>query len=786
MPRWCRSARRAWYLAMLVALGVVLAATSAGAATSLDVVRSEGANRVELRASAAGFARFDLDGKGRLQGGFAIRYATRTILLLDARGRRYQVLPLEAGLQRLRAIRSLVNRGSVYAPVPPPRLLARERLSRTRLTRVIRGVATRASISRIGSTRTRLWIARDLPSPPPDVLAAIRELVSPTAATTTGVVALRVEARRGRRWVTVSRAARVRTRPLSVRAFAAPRGFHRAVLVPPLSALQTPRHRSLGSVPATVTRGSTYFPVMTHQSVVAVYWGRMFASSPTLVASLNASFNVILKNPYVAPLAQYNGIGQGRLAASTVINSDPPAVVGNADVQGGAAVAPMVYLARNLPGAQRWWARWDTEQPLYVVFVPGSLVNGDGNCGYHSALPVESALIDPFGFAVWPVVPYALVKVPPFSSISCGGGGESATVTLSHETVEAATDPLLGGWRQPSPPSGEQGEVSDICQEGATAPFAQLSRVGGVAVNTYWSQNTGTCVPDPRPTVQILAPVSGATLQWGLALPISAIARDPLDGVLPTSSLRFTLDGSPVTPNPSGSLPPPAPGSHVLAVTATDSQGLSPATPASVSFTVAVHAPTVHIDAPINGASVAQDATVSLRGGASDAGLGGLPSSALVWTIRRADGTVVDTRTGTSVPYRFPSQGDFTVTLTANNGAPGGAGIASASVTVHVTAPTGALSVVVTQPADNSWFTDGFMTALTFTAVASDATGTRSDATFVWTDDLDGGLGTGATISHTLSGGFAQVNTHHVTVTATTPDMRSATDTITVLSGQIG
>jgi len=66
---------------------------------------------------------------------------------------------------------------------------------------------------------------------------------------------------------------------------------------------------------------------------------------------------------------------------------------------------------------------------------------------------------------------------------------------------------------------------------------------------------------------------------------------------------------------------------------------------------------------------------------------------------------------------------------------------------------------------------------ITFQATAHDANiGAIAENNVVWTDNVDGFLGTGSTLPHTLSAGV-----HHVTVTVTDSVGRSASDTITIL-----
>lgn len=89
------------------------------------------------------------------------------------------------------------------------------------------------------------------------------------------------------------------------------------------------------------------------------------------------------------------------------------------------------------------------------------------------------------------------------------------------------------------------------------------------------------------------------------------------------------------------------------------------------------------------------------------------------------------------------------------------------------TAPT----VSITAPSDNSSYTSG--TNVTFTATASDTEDGDIATSIVWTSDLDGNLGTGASINvTTLSNG-----THAITASATDSNTLSANDSLTVSVG---
>jgi hypothetical protein len=71
----------------------------------------------------------------------------------------------------------------------------------------------------------------------------------------------------------------------------------------------------------------------------------------------------------------------------------------------------------------------------------------------------------------------------------CCAGRTLASVTqiLSHELVEAISDPFNSGWHQSSPPpAASQGQIGDVCN--------QPGIVDGVSVSAYWSVADNACI----------------------------------------------------------------------------------------------------------------------------------------------------------------------------------------------------------------------------------------------------------------------------------------------------
>src|SRR5205823_237001 len=112
-----------------------------------------------------------------------------------------------------------------------------------------------------------------------------------------------------------------------------------------------------------------------------------------------------------------------------------------------------------------------------------------------------------------------------------------------------------------------------------------------------------------------------------------------------------------------------------------------------------------------------------------------------------------------------------------------------AFVRIRITPPTGKPSVIITQPVNNAIIPVPYgadhSAPITFTANVTDASGASVPATITWTSDVDGTLGSGATITVPLRGGGSIQWTHKVTVTATLPSGASKNDSIVVKVGQV-
>jgi|GEM_PF-4456614 hypothetical protein len=233
--------------------------------------------------------------------------------------------------------------------------------------------------------------------------------------------------------------------------------------------------------------------------VQLVYWGSAWASTtppanPSSAAVTN-DVRAMLHSAYMTGLAEYRGIGRGFLRGATVItSSDPPS--GFTDDQVWTFIDGQIT-AGTLPAPDV------DDQTLYVVVMP------QGVNSSNTAFIGEHTYRTRGGVRV------------PFAWITNNGTLSSVTRIISHEVVEAATDPegsailgtagtcTQGGWC----------EIGDICSSTQVRD--------GVTVQSFWSDVTGACiVPDwparsyPRSGVQFSGslPANGTgrwfTFRW--------------------------------------------------------------------------------------------------------------------------------------------------------------------------------------------------------------------------------------------------------------------------------
>jgi hypothetical protein len=209
--------------------------------------------------------------------------------------------------------------------------------------------------------------------------------------------------------------------------------------------------------------------------VQLVLWGAAWpgASNPS-PDDVSAAVGAILSGSYMGALDQYRGIGSGTVAGPTVVvaDSDPPDQFTNAAVMN---LIRVLLEQHRVPEP-------DTGQLLYCVVMPPGIAASDPNViGEHSLFYYTD--IDILNFDI------DIAQKAYFAWVLNDGTLDGITTILSHELVEAVTDPegnaILGdaatcyggGWC----------EIGDVCQ-------GDTGQSNGVTVQKYWSQRDGACV----------------------------------------------------------------------------------------------------------------------------------------------------------------------------------------------------------------------------------------------------------------------------------------------------
>jgi PKD repeat protein len=265
------------------------------------------------------------------------------------------------------------------------------------------------------------------------------------------------------------------------------------------------------------------------------------------------------------------------------------------------------------------------------------------------------------------------------------GLADVALKYISHEYIEAATDPQLNNWFDAS--GHEIGDKCNSWSETAgveTDPNAFEPTLGGEQskgtlfdqsinadhyyIQSEWDNGAAACSMMPVPLEGVGFTLSPATSIVGSPINFSGVATDDYGGLGFTWS--FGDGGSASGASPSHTFA--APGSYKVTMTATDS--LTGATAAPVEHTLVIN------DVPTASFTVAPNPGVAgspeaFNGGASIDPDGFIASYA--WSF--GDGA---TGSGASPSHAYATAGSYTVTLTVTDSA-GQTAAASQSVTVH-------------------------------------------------------------------------------------------------------
>ncbi len=652
----------------------------------------------------------------------AFDYRNDVALLATYTNQTYTVTTLETLVQSV-----TTTRQAFADSVPPP---AAGTLKRASKLESIAGLKARLYETTVNGVETRLWYAETLPVPPGNVrkeLEALDQIAAKPPATgaasdagdpdesfDSGVVppselagrqVLRSETKESDgTWSKTVDTLSVKSGRFDPSAFTPPGSFRQVPLTGAPTQVE-PAYDSIGcfSNQAPVAAvGYLSGPLLTRPKLYVNYIGDSLASA---YAANPGDFNVIfggafqavLSSAYTAGLAQY-GYSSGTIAQTQVSGGVTP--VSNNFLSDEAYVGALMVNGR----VPLFWWKTDSSDPLIILVVDDAQ---NSSTPYHlAALSPTWLLPFPVNFFAYDYIPYALTTIPHAAltvtsgilanrdQIDCGNGCDAidalddGTETISHEIVEAITDPYpFSGWSNPALiPPWNDGEIADICDlscaNSQRPPVDRVTRVGNTMLSTYWSNADFDCVGAWRPSIQIVSPANGTTIDWiagGAIATGTASYQDPVTGEPWAGALvGWYVDDVIQEGN---ELVFPTVGSHKVHASLAD-----PKTDYVVSDDVTVSVVDVPaqltITSPNDGATLIQGASIQLSATVTNLDFeSGAPGYLLHWLI---DGVSVGT--GTTLIKSVPAVGIHTVTLSFTDSA----GVTQTAVrTIHVVAGSG-------------------------------------------------------------------------------------------------
>lgn len=217
--------------------------------------------------------------------------------------------------------------------------------------------------------------------------------------------------------------------------------------------------------PSTTTTSGGGGPTVRNVAVQLLFWGSAWQNNPSpTTARVIGAVSTILSGPYMTGLIQY-GVGPGSLQnAGIVTGADPSNPFSDSSVQ---SMIGSLISQGSIPQA--------SPENLYLVIAPANVGGTQNSVGYHSFFTAGSPNTWPFAWYGW---------------VTHTGTLASLTPTLTHELAEAVSDPDGAGIQVNPRNSSSWNEIGDVC--------CSTHRVGGVLVQSYWSQRDKACIVPTR------------------------------------------------------------------------------------------------------------------------------------------------------------------------------------------------------------------------------------------------------------------------------------------------
>ncbi len=227
--------------------------------------------------------------------------------------------------------------------------------------------------------------------------------------------------------------------------------------------------------------------VIQNPDILPIFWGPYWPGSGAMtVATIMGALNSIVSGPYLRGLAQYGFGGPARVRlpridrTSNGITLPAPGPGVNQSATVDSVVAN--YLDGLLTDDSIENVD-DNHELVVIVFLDPSIPNSINSnaAGQVTTVSGDNGPIEKFEF---------LDDNTRFQRCWISTSSQQLSTvsqTMTHELVEAISDPFNSGWHQTVPPPGANaGQIGDVCN--------QPGLVNGVAVTAYWSNADGACI----------------------------------------------------------------------------------------------------------------------------------------------------------------------------------------------------------------------------------------------------------------------------------------------------